>query len=117
MLEEVADGDNHGGIRVGLPAGAGSAILRENGAEARVTMNSGKAHGLVTMGTRAWVNVRIALRKLKCNGHRGRSGGCEACCHSEDGNDCVSKHGEDNDDKGSKAWVDAAKDKGMTWFE
>lgn len=53
LLESGADGDDEGGIRVGLPAGADSAILREDGAEAGVTVNWDEAHELVTMGTRA----------------------------------------------------------------
>lgn len=52
LLEGIADGDDHGGIRVGLPAGANSASLREDGAEARVTA-AGRCPRLVTMETRA----------------------------------------------------------------
>lgn len=49
MLEVVADGDDEGRIRVGLPAGADPATLREDCAEAGVTVNWDKALGLVTM--------------------------------------------------------------------
>lgn len=49
VLEVVADGGNEGGIRVGLPAGADSAILRVDCAKAGETVNWDEAHGLVTM--------------------------------------------------------------------
>lgn len=78
LLEGVAESDDEVGIRVGLSTGADPALLQVDGAEAGVS----------------------AFRKTICDGHRGRSRGCQTCCQRDHRNDGVSKHVEDNDNDG-----------------